>query len=486
MKFAILALLIIAVIGFFVIVWKAAKDWRWYQIVAAIFTMLMAVTFMFPVAGVLRSRSAWNKVYEELSTRLAESEEKQKKILNGDPSDPTAGEGVTVLNLKLSKLAIEAGRRWRNLQLQGVNNNAITLVRAAAPVDPLLQEDPADGAGAAAAAAALPLIPDGLVVYGFAEQPQPGLNVPVPTFFLGEFRVTASAPNQVTLAPLGKLEGPQQQAITSGQASSWSLYELLPLDGHEPFIADGSEADADFMFGRVDDELVNRVLGKRVSPETLKNYLRDGSRSTTDDPPMSRWVKIEFLKNHSFDVDSPEKRSALDGGFFDGNGRAVDSRLQRSEAGPLQFKSGVQIVVKEEAANVLRDEGVAKLVDTYYSRPLNDYRFVLRRIRLQLTELAIRQEELKYEEKVLQAAVDATVAMLTTNQTVKLNLELDLAQTQVEKKSISDYTDKLTATVNATRAELTRLYQSNQNLEQQLEQIHRTISNRLDAVTLAN
>lgn len=483
MKFAILALLIIAVIGFFVIVWKAAKDWRWYQIVAAIFTMLLAVTFMFPVAGVLRSRSAWNKVYEELTLRLADSKAKQKTILNGDPSDPTAGEGVTVLNLKLSKLAIEAGRRWRNLQLQGVNNNAITLVRSAAPVDPLLQADPAD---AAAAAPVLPLVPDGLVVYGFAEQPQPGLNVPVPTFYLGEFRVTVSTPGQVTLVPLGKLEGPQQQAITSGQASSWSLYELLPLDGHEPFVADGSEPDVDFIFGRVDDELVNRILGKRVDPATLNNYLRDGARSTSDDPPMSRWVKIEFLKTHTFDVDSPEKRSALDGGFFDGNGRAVDSRLQRGDASPLQFKLGTQIIIKEEAANVLRDEGVARLVDTYYARPLNDYRFVLRRIRLQLTELAIRQEELKYEEKVLQDAIDATVAMLTTNQTVKLNLELDLAQTQVEKKSISDYTDKLTAMVNETQSELMRLYQSNQNLERQLEQIHRTISNRLDAVTLAN
>ena len=57
MQYVVLGLLVVLVIGFFVVVWKAAQGWRWYNIVAVIFTMLLTVTFLFPTAGVLKSRS---------------------------------------------------------------------------------------------------------------------------------------------------------------------------------------------------------------------------------------------------------------------------------------------------------------------------------------------------------------------------------------------------------------------------------------------
>lgn len=484
MTFVLLALLIALVIAFFVVVWKAAKDWRWYQIVAVCVTMLLAVAFIFPVAVVLKSRSAWHKVHEELSARLEAAEAEQHVLKHGDPTDPTAGEGVVLLAQQLSKLGIEAGRSWRNLRLQNVNNGAVTLIQPTA-ADAEVLPDAAAPEAVDAAAPATALIPEGSLVYGFAEQPQPNAPVPVPTFYLGEFRVTASAPDQVTLTPTSQLEGPQVQAIEGRQATSWSLYELLPLDGHEPFIAEGSVPDNENIFGRVNDELVRQLLGQRVDEQTLTSYLRDGSRATPDDPPMSRWVKVEFTKPFTIDVDSPEQRGALDGGFFDGNGRAVDSRLQRGETGTLSFAAGTQIVVKEEAANVLFDENVARLVDTYFVRPLNDYSFVLRRIRLRLTELTIRQEELEYEKQVLEDAIAATVAMLTQNQTSKLQLEQDLAQTRVEQRAIADYKQKLQDQVAQTRETLVRLYRSNQSLEEQLQQIHQTIQRNVDAVTLA-
>ena len=69
---------------------------------------------------------------------------------------------------------------------------------------------------------------------------------------------------------------------------------------------------------------------------------------------MSRWVKIEFLKKYEIDVDSEDERGALDGGFFDGSGRAVDSRLKHGsdpKDRSVQFNPGEQITVKEEEAN---------------------------------------------------------------------------------------------------------------------------------------
>jgi hypothetical protein len=477
MQYVLLGLLVLLLIGFFVVVWKASPEWRWYHIVGVCITMLLAVLFLFPTAGVLKSRSAWHKVKEDLERRAAEVQNDYRTIKYGDPTDASAGEGIVELDRRLAKIGTEAGRRWRNLRLQNFANNNITLVDVSAA-----GAAPADPTAAPAPAPTDPLIPQELVVYGFAEQPNQD-QVLLPVFYLGEFRVVSSAPNQVVLAPTGPLETNQLQAITSQQAQSWSLYELLPLDGHHPWIAEGSTPSDDNFLGRVDEDRVNQLM-TNASPETLLEYRRDGGRAQPDDPLLTRWTKIEFLQNYAIEVDSPEQRGALDGGFFDGNGRAVDSRLQRGEDGRVSFSKGDQIVVKEESANQLIDEGVAELRDTYYLRPLNDYRYVLRRIRLRLTELANRTTELEFEKKVLEEAIAKTEAMIVTNQVIKDKLELDLAQFEKEVAAITDYTSQLQQSAETMRSEMTRLHRENIALEQRLEQAHLTIQRQLDAVTM--
>jgi hypothetical protein len=344
-------------------------------------------------------------------------------------------------------------------------------------------EPPADAAPAPAAAAAAagagPLIPQGMVVYGFAETPLQGAPAPVPTFFLGEFRVTASTPTQVTLEATGRLEDRQRQAISGGQAQNWSLYELLPLDGHDLFVAPGSEPTDDALFGRVDEQLVQQLLGQGASAETISEYLRDGTRAMPDDPPMSRWVKVEFTRPHAIVVDSPEEREALDGGFFNTGGQAVDSRLRRGEDGSVRFRVADQVIVKEEAANELIDQGVARLVDTYFIRPLNDYQFSLRRIRLRIDELVLRQEALEFEHQVLQDAYNATVEMLAVNQDAKLKLEKDLAQLQAEHAAIAQYTDGVKQNVAETRQMLAGLYRDNVRMRNELEAAHLEIEDSL-------
>ncbi len=480
MKFAILGLLVVLVIAFFVLVWKAAKDWRWYQIVPTIFTMLLAVVLIFPTAGVLGSRSAWHKKKEELEERVARIKVEHKVLKYGDPSDVNS-EGITQLTQRLSEIALEAGRRWRDMRMTNINGNNITLVQQQQPAaqDPALAGLAGDDADAdAAAAPPSPLIPETLVVYGFAEQPDPSIQATVPTVFLGEFHVTASTPTQVTISPTSPRN--QRQMAVIQQAQSWSLYEMLPLDGHMPFIAEGSVPNDDAYFGRVDEDLVRRVLGQGVKEETIQKYLRDGSRATQDDPPLSRWVKLEFTKKHSIEVDSPEQRGALFEGFFDGNGRAVDSRLQRGDM--ASFNVGDQVLLKEEAANELIDEGIARLIDQYYIRPPNDYRYILRRIRLRLAELEIRKEELAFEKQVLDEAIAKTVQMIGVNQDAKLKLEQDFAQVQVEKNSIEKYAKSRADNLSAMKAEMVRLHRKNLELEQKLQRYHLEIEQRLETL----
>ncbi|WDQ18593.1 hypothetical protein [Rhodopirellula sp. P2] len=487
MQYVLLLVLIVVVIAQAILVWKAAPHWRWYQITPVVITTILAVIFVFPVAGALKSRSEWHKVKEELESRLASVEAEQLELRYGNPNDPLSGEGVLPMAQKLAKLGTEAGRRWRGLRLANADfNNGGQIVLSApqqeVPVDGLPPEEADEGE---AALAPLPLIPDGLVVYGFAEGPQPNLNVPVPIFYLGEYRVTATSPTQVTLQPTAPLLPQQRQAIESRQAVSWSVYELLPLDGHEPFVAEGSVEDDNNVFGRIDDELVSRLLSNQISEQSRAEYLRDGTRSLPDDEPLSKWVKIEFIKNHEIVVDSPDQRGALDGGFFDGSGRAVDSRLQQGDSGKVKFSKDDLLVVKEEAADALIDEGVARLIDTYYIRPLNDYRFVLRRIRLRLAELSTRTQELTYENEVLQRAIDATVTMTAAAQGEKLKLEQDFEQTEVERKSLEAYNANLASQLKETRQRLVKLYRSNQQLEKELRMFHESIVSSGESLTSA-
>ncbi|SMP73192.1 hypothetical protein SAMN06265222_11648 [Neorhodopirellula lusitana] len=488
MHYALLGFLILLVIAQAVLLWKAKDSWRWHQMIAIITVTILGVVFVFPLAGALKSRSAWHKVKKDLDAQLAQVQAEQLELRYGDPNSPLAQDGVLAMAQRLSKLGTEAGRRWRGLRLTNQNfgdqpSIVLTQPSQATGAEGVPEDAAEDGAdGEDNPVAQQPLIPEGMVVYGFGEGQQPGLDQMIPVFYLGEFRVTASTPNQITLTTTGPLLPRQQQAITSGQASSWSIYELLPLDGHEPFIAEGSVPDDDNVFGRVDDELINRLLGK-TSDEARQRYLRDGSRSQPDDRPLTRWVKVEFTKPHTIVVDSPDQRGALDGGYFDGSGRAVDSRLQAGAEGKVKFAKGDLLVVKEEAASALQQEGVARLVDTYYLRSLNDYRFVLRRIRLRLAELSTRTEELNFERDILQRAVDATVKMLGEYQTDKLKLEQDLAQTETERKAIEDYNLGLRETVAGMKKDLVRLYRSNQSLEGELEQFHFSIESNMDSLT---
>ncbi|MCD0460945.1 cytochrome b family protein [Roseiconus lacunae] len=472
MKFVILAVLLAILIAFIVMVVKAAKNWRWYHITSAVITMLLAIIFLFPTAAVLKSRQAWHKIKEELEVRLAQVKEENRILQYGDPNDPTAGAGVKNVSLELSKIGTEAGRRWRSLQMANNNNGQITLrttgntaASGTAPgiapgVDPTA-EAPAEDAG--------PLVPVGLVVYGFAEGSYPDLEATVPMAYLGEYKVIASTPEAVTITPTFALEPNQVNIISNGQARLWSLYEMLPLDGHAPFIAEGSRATDDNALGRVDDALIN-LLFKNAKPETRAAYLRDGTREAPEDP-AARWVKIKFEKKYEIDVDSEEQRGALEGGFFDNSGRAVDSRLQRSDTGKVSFAVGDEIIVKEEAARqLINQEQVASLVDTYYLRPLNDYRYVLRKIRLQIREMDVRIAEMQYQEKILDAAITATVDMLAKRQDEKLKLEQDLGQYRVENTALKQYFGQIREELREVKEASSALFKDNYRLMLQIKQ----------------
>lgn len=474
------SVLFLLLVGFAVVLWKAASNWRWFNIVAIVLTMLLAIAFLFPTAGVLRSRSAWHEVLESLELRLAQVKAETVDITLGEAvgAEASRSGGLIDLQSDLSSLAIEAGRRWRNLQLKGASLNG--------PVSISLGPPPADdlaGQPAAPAANAQPLIPAETLVYGFSEKADDDSQIMVPDYYLGEFIVQASDPNQVTLVPTGTLEQYQLEWINDGRASSWLLCELLPPDGHVPFIKPFSQADDKNCLGVVDEELVRELLVD-ASDATRLAYLEDGRAAKPDDPPATRWVELQFTQNHRIEVDSPDERTLEDGGFFDGNGRALDAALQHGvDNGFISLKKGEKLLLKSEGAAELIAQGVAEELGSFFLRPLNDYGFVLRRIRLNLMSLADKKAELTAEELLLKEAISKTDQLLVANQEVKLKLEQDLTQFRIEKQSINEYKGKIAEEAQAMVAELNRLEQENAELEQQIEQKHIKIERQIDALT---
>ena len=474
------SVLFLLLVGFAVVLWKAASNWRWFNIVAIVLTMLLAIAFLFPTAGVLRSRSAWHEVLESLELRLAQVKAETVDITLGEAvgAEASRSGGLIDLQSDLSSLAIEAGRRWRNLQLKGVNLNG--------PVSISLGPPPADdlaGQPTAPAANAQPLIPAETLVYGFSEKADDDSQIMVPDYYLGEFIVQASDPNQVTLVPTGTLEQYQLEWINDGRASSWLLCELLPPDGHVPFVKPFSQADDKNCLGVVDEELVRELLVD-ASDATRLAYLEDGRAAKPDDPPATRWVELQFTQNHRIEVDSPDERTLEDGGFFDGNGRALDAALQHGvDNGFISLKKGEKLLLKSEGAAELIAQGVAEELGSFFLRPLNDYGFVLRRIRLNLMSLADKKAELTAEELLLKEAISKTDQLLVANQEVKLKLEQDLTQFRIEKQSINEYKGKIAEEAQAMVAELNRLEQENAELEQQIEQKHIKIERQIDALT---
>ena len=118
-------------------------------------------------------------------------------------------------------------------------------------------------------------------------------NQALPNYYLGEFKVTTSQAGQVTLSPTLPLEPAQIEMIKSGGATTWALYELLPLDSHTAFAAPGSKpgTDEEAIYGRMDKEALSTLLqripdGRRDVVPCHQHHGRfpamDGSPSSTN------------------------------------------------------------------------------------------------------------------------------------------------------------------------------------------------------------
>lgn len=377
----ILLLLVASLIIFIYLIVISARGWGALHTVMLCFLFIECWVFMIFTAGVLHRRVGWLEQAANLEKKTIAAEAKTELLIwGGENIAPDEPDSVVLAQGELRRLTADRGRVWRRLELVSAEAGTYKLeLKTTVPAQDLGAADPAAPPVPAAADAGASL-PANLVVHGFAEEANEQ-NQALPAYYLGEFKVTASQAGQVTLSPTLPLEPAQIETVKSGGAPSWALYELLPLDSHTAFAAPGSKPgiDDEAIYGRMDEDALTKLLqripdGRRE--RVLDDYLRDGSKAKADgsDPIASRWVNVKLLKEYTIDVDGTDA-IATELGFFDSQGRSVDSRLKRNEEGDLKLSPEInkRILLKSEAADKLIASGIAQLIDPYFVRPLIDY-----------------------------------------------------------------------------------------------------------------
>jgi len=373
-----------------------------------------------------------------------------------------------------------------------------------APVAPNAQDPNAQGAPAAGnpAAPAAPATDIGLaaqtIVHIFGESSDPrGL---IPTAYLGEFVVTESNGGLIKIKPTSVLTAEQIAAIGSGQFPSWSVYELMPLDSHDAFAAEGSKSDENSIFGRMDvNELANLLkidpalataeptglsVRDSIKARVLQSYLNDGGRPPEGTPPDQVYFRVEFLKEYPIEVDAQEQRNATEGGFYDLSGRSVDARLKRGvDEAKVTFKQGDRIVLDSSTTNDLEKQDAIKRVAPVFVRQLNDYEYAFREVRRQITaalqDSVLIQRELAEMQKS-QGIADNQVRL---GQDERSKLDKDKSQYDKELAVISTEAQRLQEEVQTTRSEISATFKQIQAVRDQIVARQKALSEAINAIS---
>jgi hypothetical protein len=475
--FLVLVVLGLALFIFFAV--KAFSGWGVLYTVTLSFLLIFTILFLYLSANVAQRRIAWVKVHDTLK-KEAQTLTAQLEVLKfGEMNRPTSDlNSLLPLVNELSRLTVDRGRVWRNANVTEFKPDSVRLTMA-----PNAPPAPMPGG---VAPAVKPLVngdlPAELLVYAFGERPGAD-GKSVASVYLGEFFVAESQGGNAVLRPLQPLLPQQIAAASSGQFPTWSVFELMPLDSHDAFAVIGSKRSNEAEFGRMDPEAISQLFGIPLDlveryekdpssfkdgPELrkaqlLRSYLRDGTRAPENEIAENVWLRIEFLKEHTIDVDSKEERNASDGGYFDSSGRTVDARLKRpSDKGPVPFTAGQQVVFAKKPAEELIASGVAKLIEPIFVRPVNDYIVGFREARSRQIR-AIQDADLVRREIAQGEATNKLgQEQIVNRQAERQLLDADLAQYTKERDVIAAEAARLEAKVAEVKSELSRLYRSSQ------------------------
>ncbi|MEI8211217.1 MAG: hypothetical protein WCI02_03660 [Planctomycetota bacterium] len=495
---------LVSLVVFIVMVVKSAKGWGALHTTLLILLFLQVWCFLFFTAGVQSRRNGYVRAYDILKKKVEDRERELDEARYGSKIEPNVDltRYVPITN-ELNRLLVERGRVWRNASVSVAGQNEIALQLPAVVQPAAGAANPANppAAGNADAAAPAPVtadagLPKDAIVHAFGESSDN--NSILPVAYLGEFVVTDSANGIVKIKPTGALTPEQISAISQRSFGTWSVYELMPLDSHTAFATEGSKPEENATFGYMDPTALSNLLKidmglaqaepaslnmkDAIKARVLQSYVNDGGRPPEGTPPEQVYVRVEFLKDHTIEVDAQEQRNAREGGFFDLSGRSVDARLKRAEDGAkVAFKAGETIVFDSSTANDLIKQEIVKSIAPVFVRSLNDYEYAFREVRRQIT--AAQQDAKLIEREIAEMLKSQGIAdnQVRIRQDERAKLDKDFAQYKKENEVITAEAQRLQALVTATRTEISTMFQTIQSLRDEIVANQRSLTEAINA-----
>jgi prefoldin subunit 5 len=480
------------------------KTWHWLHVTMMFLVFAAACAFAPLAAATLNIRFRWVKEHDQLEKKLADTERQYEQELYGDPGKGTLG--LIAARNELHRFVMDRGRIWRRCPVAANGDGTVTVqvVPAAAPADgavPGAPVEPAPGAPApgapapgapapaAAAGGAQHNIKQQEALFAYLEGIDPTSQQALPIWYVGQFTVTAVTDQTVTLrrmVPAGPVE---LEVVPAG--ATWSIFETLPVDMHEvfDFPAEQRAAELARLFPK------HPQMSQEAYDRMLQGYLRDGAPALDTDPPENIWVQVQFLKPHSIDVDSPTLVSPLNDANY-AAGKAQVARLQREENRgkekaedfqPVKFAKDDKAFFDYQTATELINGGIARLADgpnvRIYRRTLRDYELAFTTLNRRIGEINTEIAKVNQHIATLEAATAKANEQIRLIETERDNLQSDLTKVAYERDELNKYLAALSARTAELRADLSRLYNSNRLLADELKAISERLTEEIDRRT---
>ena len=475
----VVLVLSIALIFFLV---KSASTWNWLHITMVLAVFVIGIFASVVASQVLRARIAWMKKYDSNVKQLEKAKKDYEFALYGpENAVKIAEDSLRGINTTVDIENMRRGRIWTGgtTTLNGESYNVTFETDGNPEAASQMHQD--------------------MVLYAFADREiTVGERTPIaPVDFLGIFKVTNATDDAVDM----KLVFMADYDEVPEPSTTWSFFEKMPLDDRDVFKVDsgliGEAFDLDeyrnlleteylprdlFSITYNDDDPTNDLLIEDATYENLidqyafdqlpfnqiNSWLESQDRNSFEPPPEHQAVELIFdKKTQPFSVDGT---GSLDSeGIFGQDGRAVDPALHLKQ--DVVFEKDEKIVVDRLSGQDGYDDGVsrrlplveteeAKVVNTFYVRPLRDYPHILQSIERQivlLSDAIAKKEELKADLEVTEANTDLQIKEREQNIG---QLEQDILKIDQDLELIRAVADQQAEEQKVKRQQLRAYYES--------------------------
>lgn len=505
------------VIFSFVVAYFSARTWSITHVVLVVLLFLTSIAFVILASASLKTKSVWQAQFVDLKEQLDAEINETNRMLYGDTT-MVQQDDKTLPGLKgdLERELLDRGRVWRGARPEEIRQGEIVVNMQAFGDAKCLREGQDEGGDLepqedpeAQAPARQHGITEDMTLFIFQEAGLADLGqgprgearlaallpdrelLPVdeqgvcrlPVYYLGVFRVTTVAGDIVSLAPTQPLDAAQIERIQAGGGSTWTLYDIMPIDRHDIFAG----LDAEQLQAVFDQETMG--LNNEQYGALIEEFVRDSKEAREADPEERTWRPVKFVQEYKIKVDAEAAgEDEMADRDFDPSGYAVSPLLRQQnrdpDAGPeVSFSPGdVALFDADSARRLLEldpkvceaDEGI-----TVYRRRLRDFESLFHRTALRAVELTGQQLAVQRQTKAIDSAVQEAKRQIQYRNVEKGKLGQDLDGWKREVQGLTQLSTALTAQSDQKRTKLSYLYRKNNQLLAKLTDLQSQLVNVL-------